>query len=74
MEDPHYRARDMILQQQTRDGHEIEVPGIVPKLMGTPGQVRSAAPKLGDDTDAVLAELGMNPEAIAALRDKKVVA
>ncbi len=74
VEDPHYRARDMILTQKTRDGHEIEVPGIVPKLMGTPGQVRSAAPKLGDDTDAVLAELGMNPEAIAALRDKKVVA
>ena len=74
VEDPHYRARDMILKQQTRDGHEIEVPGIVPKLMGTPGQVRSAAPKLGDDTDAVLAELGMNPDTIAALRGKKVVA
>ena len=72
--DPHYRARDMILQQTTRDGHEIEVPGIVPKLMGTPGQVRSAAPKLGDDTDAVLAELGMDAQAIAALRAKKVVA
>jgi len=60
VEDPHYRARDMILKQQTRDGHEIEVPGIVPKLMGTPGQVRSSAPALGDDTDAVLAELGMS--------------
>src|SRR6202012_1438340 len=28
-EDPHYRARDMILRQKTRDGHEIEVPGVV---------------------------------------------
>ena len=74
VEDPHYRARDMILKQQTRDGHEIEVPGIVPKLMGTPGQVRSSAPKLGDDTDAVLAELGMNDQQIAQLREKKVVA
>jgi len=74
VEDPHYRARDMILKQQTRDGHDIEVPGIVPKLMGTPGQVRSAAPKLGEDTDAVLTELGMGLEAIAQLRDKKVVA
>jgi formyl-CoA transferase len=74
VEDPHYRARDMILKQQTRDGHEIEVPGIVPKLMGTPGTVRSSAPKLGDDTDAVLAELGMGPDAIAQLRAKKVVA
>ena len=74
VEDPHYRARDMILKQKTRDGHEIEVPGIVPKLMGTPGQVRSSAPKLGDDTDAVLAELGMSAEAIAQLRNNKVVA
>jgi len=74
VEDPHYRAREMILKQQTRDGHEIEVPGIVPKLMGTPGTVRSSAPKLGDDTDAVLAELGMAPEAIAQLRAKNIVA
>jgi formyl-CoA transferase len=73
VEDPHYRARDMILKQQTRDGHEIEVPGIVPKLMGTPGTVRSSAPKLGDDTDAVLAELGMAAEAIAQLRAKNIV-
>jgi len=64
----------MILQQRTRDGHDIEVPGIVPKLMGTPGQVRSSAPKLGDDTDAVLAELGMSSEAIGQLRERKVVA
>ena len=74
VEDPHYRARDMILKQQTRDGHEIEVPGIVPKLMGTPGQVRSSAPKLGDDTDAVLAELGLGAQAIEQLRERKVVA
>ena len=73
VEDPHYRARDMILKQRTRDGHEIEVPGIVPKLMGTPGQVRSSAPGLGDDTDAVLAELGMGAEQIARLRASKVV-
>ena len=73
-EDPHYRARDMILKQVTRDGHEIEVPGIVPKLSATPGSVRSSAPRLGDDTDAVLAELGLSAEAIAALRARNVVA
>ena len=50
------------------------MPGIVPKLMGTPGQVRSSAPRLGDDTDAVLAELGMSADAIALLRNNKVVA
>ena len=74
VEDPHYRAREMILQQRTRDGHTLEVPGIVPKLMGTPGRVRSSAPKLGDDTDEVLAGLGMSAQTIAQLREKKVVA
>src|SRR2546427_629031 len=42
-EDPHYRARDMILSQHTRDGDDIEVPGIVPKLSLTPGTVRTSA-------------------------------
>lgn len=73
-EDPHYRARDMILTQQTREGYQVEVPGIVPKLMGTPGAVRSAAPRLGEDTDAVLREIGLTEEQIAALRERKVVA
>ncbi len=74
VEDPHYRARDMILKQQTRNGHELEVPGVVPKLMGTPGSIRSSAPNLGDDTDAVLGELEYTAADIAALRERKVVA
>ena len=73
-EDPHYRARDMILTQRTRDGYDVEVPGIVPKLMGTPGGIRSAAPHLGEDTDAVLREIGLSGEQIAALRSKGIVA
>jgi formyl-CoA transferase len=73
-EDPHYRARDMILTQRTRDGYDVEVPGIVPKLMGTPGGIRSAAPHLGEDTDAVLREVGLSEEQIAALRSKGIVA
>ncbi len=74
VEDPHYRARDMVLTQVTRDGHAVEVPGIVPKLSGTPGAVRSSAPRLGDDTETVLRELGYGQEAIDALRARKVVA
>ncbi len=73
-EDPHYRARGMVLKQTTREGYELDVPGIVPKLMGTPGSIRSSAPRLGDDTDAVLGEIGLSVTDIAALRDRKVVA
>ena len=72
-EDPHYRARDMILQQRTRDGDTVEVPGIVPKLSATPGTVRSSAPHVGDDTDAVLREMGLNSAQIAALRKKEII-
>jgi formyl-CoA transferase len=72
-EDPHYRARDMIVTQRTREGYELEVPGIVPKLMGTPGAIRSAAPRLGEDTDAVLREVGLSEDQIAALRARGVV-
>ncbi len=72
-EDPHYRAREMILTQRTRDGFEVEVPGVVPKLSLTPGTVRSSAPHVGDDTDAVLAEIGLSAEQIAQLREKGIV-
>ncbi len=72
--DPHYRARAMLLEQTTRDGRRLEVPGIVPKLLGTPGRVRHAAPRLGEDSDAVLRELGCSDEEIARLRAGGVVA
>jgi len=73
-EDPHYRARDMILRQTTREGYELAVPGIVPKLIGTPGAIRSAAPRLGDDTEAVLREAGLADDMIRTLREQGAIA
>jgi len=72
-EDPHYRAREMIVRQVTRDGWSLDVPGVVPKLSATPGTLRSPAPRLGEDTDAVLRELGLGDEAIAGLRARGVL-
>ena len=74
VEDPHFRARDMVLKQTTRDGYDVEVPGIVPKLLGTPGSIRRSAPKLGDDTDEVLNEIGYSAGDISSMRGRKVVA
>jgi formyl-CoA transferase len=73
-EDPHYRARDMILKQRTRDGDEVDVPGIVPKMSLTPGQLRTPAPRLGEDTQKVLLEMGLTGDQIAELRSKGIVA
>jgi formyl-CoA transferase len=56
-QDPHYRAREMILPVTTHDGLTVEVPGIVPKLSATPGAITRRGPLLGEDTASVLAAL-----------------
>jgi crotonobetainyl-CoA:carnitine CoA-transferase CaiB-like acyl-CoA transferase len=71
--DPHYQARDMILASRLPDGTAVKMPGIVPKLSATPGEVRWAGPALGADTDKVLAELGFDVEQIVQLRAKGAV-
>jgi formyl-CoA transferase len=49
------------------------VPGVVPKLSLTPGGHRRNAPRLGEDTDAVLREIGLDEQQIAALRQRGIV-
>jgi formyl-CoA transferase len=46
---------------------------VVPKLSLTPGAVLRRAPALGEDTDAVLAEIGVSALQLAALRARGVV-
>ena len=71
--DPHYQARDMILQTVMADGSTLALPGIVPKLSRTPGSHRRNAPEIGQDTDAVLHEIGLTPAQIQALKEKGIV-
>jgi crotonobetainyl-CoA:carnitine CoA-transferase CaiB-like acyl-CoA transferase len=72
--DPHYQARGMLLDAQLPDGVHVKMPGIVPKLSETPGEVRWQGPALGEHTDGVLAGLGLTDAQIAALRQRGVVA
>jgi formyl-CoA transferase len=72
-EDPHYRARGMIERITLADGLSLDVPGIVPKLSATPGRITRRAPLLGEDTQAVLRELGITPEQEAGLRERGVL-
>jgi crotonobetainyl-CoA:carnitine CoA-transferase CaiB-like acyl-CoA transferase len=72
--DPHYQARDMLLDTELPDGVHVKMPGIVPKLSDTPGQVRWQGPTLGEHTDNVLLALGVTAAEIAALRERGVVA
>ena len=72
--DPHYKARGMLSNTSMNDGSSIVLPGIIPKLSVTPGGHRRNAPALGQDTEAVLKELGLTPEQIKGLKDKGIVA
>lgn len=71
--DPHYRARGMLQEIRMADGSTVTVPGFVPKLSLTPGSHRRNAPGLGEDSDSILREIGLNPEQIQALKDRGIV-
>ena len=71
--DPHYAARGNIERIPAMSGGTIAAPGIVPKLSGTPGAVRHAAPRLGQHTSEVLAQAGVSAERIADLRKSGVI-
>jgi formyl-CoA transferase len=72
--DPHYAARGMIERHTTFDGHDLDLPGIVPKLSATPGRIATRAPSLGEQTDSVLAQLGIDAKRAAQLRHSGVIA
>ena len=46
--DPQYLAREMICQTTLPDGTPLKLPGIVPKLSDTPGEMRWVGPRLGE--------------------------
>ena len=72
--DPHFAARGMLQEMDRPDGSKLLLPGFVPKLSATPASHRRNAPTLGQDTDAVLREVGLSEEQIAALKARGVVA
>jgi crotonobetainyl-CoA:carnitine CoA-transferase CaiB-like acyl-CoA transferase len=71
--DPHYQARDMLLDAALPGGVSVKMPGIVPKLSDTPGEVRWQGPTLGEHTDSVLSSLGFDAEHVARLRSEGAV-
>jgi succinyl-CoA--D-citramalate CoA-transferase len=73
-QDPHYRARDMLLRVPHPVLGMLDQTGVVPKLSATPGTVRFPGPAAGADTRDVLAAFaGLSAKRLDALERAGVI-
>ena len=74
-EDPHVLGRKALVnmpETEAPDGY-LPMHNIIPRLSETPGAIRRPAPTLGQDTDDILRELGLDNAAIIMLKQMKVI-
>ena len=74
VEDPHFKAREAIVELPHREFGTIKMQNVAPRLSDTPGAVRHAGPELGEHTDEILRDLlGMAPDRLDGLRGEGVI-
>ncbi len=74
VEHPQVLARGALVETAHPRAGKVKMVGAPVRLSETPGSVRTPAPTLGEHTDQVLREvLGLDDEAIAALRNSGVI-
>jgi crotonobetainyl-CoA:carnitine CoA-transferase CaiB-like acyl-CoA transferase len=72
--DPAVRATGMLVEQEHPRAGRFTTLATPVRLSRTPGTIRTPSPTLGEHTDPVLSEAGIDPGQIARLREAKVVA
>ena len=73
IEDPHFIARELIADYPDADMGEIPMHAVVPRLAGSPGSIRTPAPRLGEPNQALMAEAGLTGGASEALVTRGIV-
>lgn len=73
MASPLFRERQMVVEIEERSGRKNQTIGVPVKLSRTPGAVRTSPPAFGQDTEAVLRELGCSEEEIRILSETDVI-
>jgi crotonobetainyl-CoA:carnitine CoA-transferase CaiB-like acyl-CoA transferase len=72
--DPHYRARGAIVRAPDPELGTVAMAQAVPRLSQTPGAVRHAGHRLGEDSRTVLRDwLGLDSAALDALQASRVI-
>jgi len=72
-DDPHVDARAMVVEVDHPTIGKMKTLGIPIKLSETPGEVKRAAPTLGQHTREILNELGYSDEQIDSMADERIV-
>lgn len=74
LEDAHFKARDAIVRVADHTFGEIAMQNVAPKLSETPGEIRHAAPLLGEHNDEIYRGLlGLDEAAVARLAADGVI-
>jgi crotonobetainyl-CoA:carnitine CoA-transferase CaiB-like acyl-CoA transferase len=71
--DAHFRDRRIVVDVEDAELGDVPMHNIVPRLSQSAGTWRRPAPRLGEHTDAVLAEAGFDRETIAWLKKEGAV-
>lgn len=72
--DPHYAAREDILEMPHKTLGSIKMPGIFPKFSETPGSVRWVGPDMGAHNEEIYCDmLGYTKEEFAAMKEDGVI-
>lgn len=73
-DDPHICARNNLVSVEEPGLGPVTIPGVVPTLSATPGQITALGPALGEATDQVLrALLDLTAAEIADLRERRII-
>jgi formyl-CoA transferase len=74
LEDPHILERELLADYPDAEMGQFPMHAVVPRLQGTPGSIRSPAPKLGQHNEEILQALGLKVSEIKILKEKGIVA
>jgi crotonobetainyl-CoA:carnitine CoA-transferase CaiB-like acyl-CoA transferase len=69
-----WESESLVSLHDDRLGRSVAMPGVVPRMSGTPGRVRWVGPEAGQDTEGILRDvLGLSGEDVDELVDHGVV-
>jgi crotonobetainyl-CoA:carnitine CoA-transferase CaiB-like acyl-CoA transferase len=71
--DPQFAALESIITVEDEELGPLKMQNVLFRMLGTPGRVRWSGRRIGQDTEAILAEIGVSTDQVADLRAKGVI-